>query len=523
MEYGYSTNMAEPKHHAEKQERDNKGRFAAAENKAMVKQKKEIPKTEPAFASIVELQRSYMTHFTKILQRSDMALREDRQLQRQMRRDPDIMSPLFQRQSAVALLDWEIVPDDPNCEEQVKQAAELQDIFQCYLKRPVDFMQNLLDAVWYGPAAVQLTPRMEGDLVVPDEWMPIHSDTLAFTEDGDLAIYVGRKYEGEWSQGPYGMIHMLEEDEREQMILHTHNRQGADYEVATEAAFVYAGRGLRDVVWFQWMMKQTALQFWMTWIERYGMGIRIGTYPDGNAAAKSVMEEIMQNLVGDVSVVMPKQASGEEGYSLDIKEVNASQAKVFADLIEGYLAGQIKELIIGQSATTEATSTGLGSSVADEHAETFRRIVQCDAMNLADTLTDELVDRYHEYNFGDTDYRPRWEFSLEKNDPREFMEGVRSFVELGGQVSQRQARDVLGITEPDEGEPILQAGQGEGMPQEGMPPEGMPPEGEMPNGGGDIMSQLMGGMPQPPNGGQADRAFRKFAKDMDKRYSAKDK
>ena len=140
--------MADPKHHAEKQERDNKGRFAAAENKAMVKQKKEIPKTEPAFASIVELQRSYMTHFTKILQRSDMALREDRQLQRQMRRDPDIMSPLFQRQSAVALLDWEIVPDDPNCEEQVKQAAELQDIFQCYLKRPVDFMQNLLDAVW---------------------------------------------------------------------------------------------------------------------------------------------------------------------------------------------------------------------------------------------------------------------------------------------------------------------------------------------------------------------------------------
>jgi phage gp29-like protein len=80
-------------------------------------------------------------------------------------------------------------------------------------------------------------------------------------------------------------------------------------------------------------------------------------------------------------------------------------------------------------------------------------------MNLADTLTRELVWKYHEMNFGETAYKPRFEFSLEKNDPHEFMEAVRGFVEMGGEVSQRQAREILGLTEPEEGEPVLSSQQ----------------------------------------------------------------
>ena len=341
------------------QSRDTKGRFAkpnptfghggGLSNDLPVKKENPNQLATPPFASVIELQRSYITHFTKILRRSDMALRQDRQLQRQMRRDPDIMSPLLQRQQAVALLDWEIVPEDPADEIQVEQAIELEKIIRNNLQRPIEFFKTMLDAVWYGPSAVQITPEMDGEDVVPGEWMPIHPDTLAFSEEGLLSMYVGRRYEGEWMHGPYGLIHHLTDEEREQVVLHTHNLEAPDYEVPEEAMFAYGGRGLRDTVWFQWVMKQTALQFWMTWIERYGMGIRIGTYPDGNASAQSVMEDVMENLIGDVSVLIPQQPDGQSGYSLDIKEVNSSQAKVFADLIEGYLAGQIKELIIGQT------------------------------------------------------------------------------------------------------------------------------------------------------------------------------
>ena len=64
----------------------------------------------------------------------------------------------------------------------------------------------------------------------------------------------------------------------------------------------------------------------------------------------------------------------------------------------------------------------------------------------------------------------------------------------------------MGITEPEDGEPVL-------SPQQ----EEMPPEGE----GNDIMSSLFGGMPPPPNGGEADKQFREFAKDMKKQYGEK--
>jgi phage gp29-like protein len=435
--------------------RDDKGRFAKVDGE-LVPNTPAAALREPPFASIVELQRSYITHFTKVLRRSDLALRKDRQLQRQMRRDPDVMGPLFQRKSAVALLEWEIKPEDDGDPVQVANANKLEQIIRANLPKPIEFFMSLLDAIWYGPAAVQLTPVIRNGYVVPGEWLPIHSDTIAFNEFGDLYMYVGLKYDGEKNQGPHGMIHMLDEQERKLIVMHTHGRQGVDYEVAEEAGFAYAGRGLRDVVWFHWMMKQTALQFWMTWIERYGMGIRIGTYPDGNNAAKDVMEEVLENLVGDVSVVIPRQTGeNRDAYSVEVQEVNSGHARTFADLIEGYLAGQIKELIIGQSATTEATSTGLGSSVADQHAETFRRIVQTDALNLEDSLTRDLVWKYHEMNFGNTPYRPRFSFSLEKNDTKEFMEAVNSFVMLGGTVSQRQARETLGLTEPEEGEPVL--------------------------------------------------------------------
>ena len=94
--FGYYTDMAKRGKHAITQTRDNKGRFAQSDD-TLDRSKSPEQVLQPPFASVVELQRSYMSHFTKVLRRSDMALRQDRQLQRQMRRDPDVMSPLFQR------------------------------------------------------------------------------------------------------------------------------------------------------------------------------------------------------------------------------------------------------------------------------------------------------------------------------------------------------------------------------------------------------------------------------------------
>lgn len=178
----------------------------------------------------------------------------------------------------------------------------------------------------------------------------------------------------------------------------------------------------------------------------------------GNEEAQLEMEKVLRNMIRDVSVTMPVGVDEPDLYGIEILDSKggAGKHKIFADLVEGYLAGQLKEIIIGQKATTEATATGLGSGIADQHAETFSRIVKFDAHNTADALTSDFVQVVHEMNFGNTPYRPRWEFALEDVKSKDFMEGVQSFVDLGGIVPERQVRARLGIDEPKDGEDVLE-------------------------------------------------------------------
>jgi phage gp29-like protein len=39
------------------------------------------------------------------------------------------------------------------------------------------------------------------------------------------------------------------------------------------------------------------------------------------------------------------------------------------------------------------------------------------------------------------------------------MEAIQAFVQLGGRVSEREVRDLLGLSEPEDGEAILSSGQ----------------------------------------------------------------
>lgn len=413
------------------------------------------------YDSIAEVMRGYIRLISGVLLNSDAAYRKDRSLQKMMRHDPDVMGPLLQREMAIALLEWNIVAQDEDDESQVKQAEQVQDLIRRNLPRPTDFLLRLADAAWYGPAAVNVIYESTPMGVAPVNWLPFHSDTLIFTETNQLGMKVGARYKGTKFPSWDGLAHLFDAQERRAVVLHTFQQQGPDYDEFVEGRYAFAGRGLRDTVWFQWMMKQKALQLWMKFVERYGMGIRVGRYPSGNAKAKANMETVLQNLLQDVSVTLPDNSPPDSGgnsqYGIEILDPGkgGQGAKIFADLIDGYLAGQIKELIVGQTATTEATNEGLGVGVSTRHAETFNRIIRYDALSLADSLSQEFVWEVHRMNFGETPYKPTWRFALEDVDSEKFMAGVEAFVRVGGVVSQRQVREQLGLEEPSDDEDTL--------------------------------------------------------------------
>jgi hypothetical protein len=411
-----------------------------------------------SYDSVREILRSYFGLVSGVLMNSDIAFRRDKNYQRQMRRDPDVMGPLLQRQTATALLEWDIVPDDEEDEEKIARAAELKTGIEKNFRRRHELIRHLLEAIWFGPSAANVRyARDETGYVVPVFWKPFHPDSLAFDHEGRLGMRVGIQFPREKVQGPDSNVHLFDDRERGAIVLHTAYPQAPDFDEPEEARQLFSGRGLRDIVYFPWKMKQVALQLWSTYVERYSMGMRIATYPSGDDDAQTEMETILRNAIGDTSVLFPRRPDNPEAYSFEVLEPNGSTAKIHADLIDGYLGGVIKELIVGQTATTEATNEGLGTGVSDQHAETFSRLIRWDAKNLEDSLTFDFLRPYATMNYGeDLGSTFRWKFAIPEVDIDGWLSGVERAVDLGLRVPANLVRGRLGLDEPEDGEEILE-------------------------------------------------------------------
>jgi len=436
-------------------------------------------------ATPVEVQRSFFTTADKLLRNSSLAYRLNPQYSMMMRADADIEGVLRSLQVTLASLEWAIVPDDEENSRLVALAERIGKIFSSMPRRS-DFIRAMHEAVWYGNSAANLVYARHPEYgVCVKEWMSFHPDTLAYDQRGNLAMKVGAAYsaDGPSSQniGFDSRVHLFNEQERRAIVLHRVFVNAPDFNDPNATESIYRGVGARDICWFMWLAKQEILQDAITYAERYAMGIRVGYYPLGQDAGRAMMENVLANLTNDNSVLLP-QSGTEKVYDIDIKEPNAGRAQVFMELVN-WFSSKIKEAILGQSLSSEAGSTGLGSGVANLHADTLSRIIRYHADALADSLTTDFV-RVCAKMLGATDTELnglRFTFAPERPNQKDRLEAVQAFVQMGGRVSEREVRDLLGLSEPKEDEPILGA-SAQANPLESLlgngtaAPEGTPPK-----------------------------------------------
>lgn len=438
-------------------------------------------------ATSVEVQRAFFTTADKMLRNSSIAYRLNPQYQQMMRADADVEGVLRSLQVTLASLEWAVTSTEEDNEEARELAERVGRIFDAMPRRS-DFVRAMHEAVWYGNAACNLVYEKDGRLGVRvREWYPFHPDTLAYDQRGNLAMRVGADYSAHGpSQQNLGFdsrVHIFTERERKAVVLHRVFINAPDFNDPNASESIYRGVGARDVCWFMWLAKQEILQDAITYAERYAMGIRVGFYPLGQDAGREMMENVLSNLANDNSVLLP-QSGTEKIYDIDIKEPNAGRAQVFMELVN-WFSGKIKEAILGQNLSSEAASTGLGSGVASLHADTLSRIIRYHADALADSLTQDFV-RVVAKMLGGSDEAIsclRFQFAPERSDPKERLDAIKSFIEIGGTVSESEVRDLLGLSQPKEGEPVLGGSKNpaDGDPLAsilsgaGSPPEGQPP------------------------------------------------
>ena len=398
-----------------------------------------------------ELQRSFYRTLSGILRNPSMPYWKDRTLHRQMRNDPDIDAPLYDLYSAVSQLEGQFEATDDGQDEQIAFLDDVLDEFPHF----TDFKTNLCEGVWYGAGANNVVYGARDGDIVPVSWMPLHSDSLAFTMEGKLGLRVNSMYQAEnvekCVQGFDSPVRMLSDEERQTVVLYVHNRRAPDFDDPLQTAYPYAGRGIRDVAWFYWMMKQECLQNWAGFCHRYAMGIRKGYYPRGVEGAREAMQQLLDNLMGDVAALLPRDAPDKNDFDVEVMEVQSARATHFKDLCE-WLTANIKERIVGQLSTSEG---GAGAGVAKQHAHTFNRHMKYVADGLQEAISRELVRPLIDWNYGKQKRYPKFRFSVEKPDVYATLQAIAQFVQLGGEVPESDVRGIIGIRTPEEGEAVL--------------------------------------------------------------------
>ena len=209
--------------------------------------------------------------------------------------------------------------------------------------------------------------------------------------------------------------------------------------------------GLARLVAFSYVCKLYGLKDWLSFLEVYGMPLRLGKYgPAASDEDRQVLKQAVSNIGSDAAAILP------ESMQIEFQQVaQSSNSESFLHLVE-WIDKQVAKAVLGQTATTEGTPGRLGNDNAQ--AEVRQDLIAADAKQLAQTLNRDLVKTVIDINYGPQKAYPRIVMALpEEDDLALLADNLAKLVPLGLQVSAQEVRQKLGLSTPDKDAEILQA------------------------------------------------------------------
>lgn len=426
--------------------------------------------------------------------RYDEAVRHSRVNSLAMRRDCGLMALLRERQLATAQLNWHLEPDDESDPQQKAATDYLTTIIERtpHLQR---LLMSLLEAIWYGRYGVQMrfdyrplcyrppedteaaqhpaTPgvpqlpapqppsEMRNALCVVGH-RPLNGDKIQFQWDGTPLVFVhaGARPELEEQGAEIVLtdrapaIVLKDGYWRERFIIHHHEIDDADY-FEGEMAGVLEGVGVRSrIYWMNWLKLE--VQSWVVdFMERIGQGMTLFFYEEGNPQSLAEVKQAAEQYSRNTVIIFPRSTQGEKiGAGVDRQEVSTQGTELLMKVQE-YFDTKMERYIVGQTLSSKAESTGLGSSVADLHAATKAKIIAFDAGNLAGTLTQDLVLPLLRWNIPGANFQLRWVFDVDQANAKEQLGAAKDLFDMGAEIDANEARGFAGLSKPKEGAEIL--------------------------------------------------------------------
>jgi DNA topoisomerase-1 len=398
---------------------------------------------------------------------------------RYMRNDLSIMECLEARQRCTAGLNWHIEVDGPD----MPKHKALQERLTSILKRTprfTEYRRSLLEALWYGRQANQhrfgfIVRNGRKDLYIK-KWLPIMGDKLVFRmDDGrnehsedQIGIRVGPQHNAGDIIGDRtvvateaGLAVFLAPWERNLLAVHKHMIEDSAYEDPLSAGSIH-GIGIRSRIYWTWFQKQELLGLFMEYLERSALGFEIWYYDDGNPEGKAQAEAVAKNRNGRKNIVLfPVKPGEERSYFVEHIEPGAAGAEALLKVLNEYFGHQQKRYILGQTLTSEAAATGLGSGVAELHLQTMLDIVKYDATNLEETITTDAVDQLKILNEREAaNVDVRFVLETENKNADEQLAAYERAWNMGAEIPEKDVMEAISSRMPEPGERTLSNGGG---------------------------------------------------------------
>lgn len=324
----------------------------------------------------------------QIAQNDDPVLRKagyvDTKVYDQLLDDDIAFSAFQQRRLALVSRPWEVEPGDKS--PQAKEAADhlRQQLSEIGWDRICDLMMY---GRWYGYAVAEVLWKLGKDgkvwldeIIVPDRrW-------FAFTNEGELRMRT--------VENPQGLV---VPDNKFWSI-----RTGATND------FVPYGMGLAH--WCYWLIwfKRNVTQFWMIYLEKFGMPTIVATVPPGSNEQVTAAYLAAAKAVGkDSAVAIPGDGDGKTEVLKPIEAMRSSTGgSSYKDFISS-MDDALLRIIIGQTMTAKAAAGGIGSNQSDTHKEVRDELVKSDSDMLHESFNRTVAKWLTAWNFGPDVAPPR--------------------------------------------------------------------------------------------------------------------
>lgn len=337
-------------------------------------------------------------------------------------RDPHYLAVLGTRKRSVSQLEITVEPGGESVEEK-RHADMLKD----WLKRDelTAELFEILDAVGKGYSFTEMIWEAEGGLTYPSRL--------------------------EWRDPRW--FRFKREDLKTPVMLSS----GGQEEPLPAFKFIFAPMkaksglylrsGLARVATWTWLFKAYTQRDWAIFTQTYGQPIRVGKYGPGTSEGeKDTLFNAVADIAGDCAAIIPA--------SMQIEFISADNVGSSTDHYKErciWLDQQTSKAVLGQTATTDAETGGMGSG--KEHREVQEDIERADGRLLSAILNQSLVRPFVDLNFGPQKTYPKLVIARpEAEDLKAWTDAAVPWVNAGLRVSEDEVLNKLGLSPPKRGE-----------------------------------------------------------------------